>query len=77
WSELLWLPYYDPTWFLVVDPMHNLFLGLIKEHFQGILGYYPQRTTHPTPSPHADIHINIPPDPTNPLPDAKGPRTSI
>jgi hypothetical protein len=77
WSELLRLPYYDPTRFLVVDPMHNLFLGLIKEHFQGILGYYPPRTTHPTPAPRVDIHINIPPDPTNPLPDAKGPRASI
>ncbi|KAF9472474.1 hypothetical protein BDN70DRAFT_766116, partial [Pholiota conissans] len=38
WSELLRLPYFDPTKMLVVDPMHNLFLGLIKEHFQNILG---------------------------------------
>jgi hypothetical protein len=57
--------------------MHNLFLGLIKEHFQGILGYYPPGNAHPSPVPHADIHINIPPDPTNPLPDAKEPRASI
>ena len=77
WSELLRLPYYDPTRFLVVDPMHNLFLGLIKEHFQGILGYYPPNTAHPSPAPHADIHINISSDPTNPLPDGKEVRASV
>lgn len=38
WSELLRLPYFDPSRFIVVDAMHNLFLGLIQEHFQGILG---------------------------------------
>ncbi|KJA21910.1 hypothetical protein HYPSUDRAFT_139897 [Hypholoma sublateritium FD-334 SS-4] len=37
WSELLRLPYFDPSRFVVVDAMHNLFLGLIKEHFE-ILG---------------------------------------
>ncbi|PPQ82950.1 LOW QUALITY PROTEIN: hypothetical protein CVT26_005423, partial [Gymnopilus dilepis] len=25
-------------WCVVVDPMHNLFLGLLKEHFTGLLG---------------------------------------
>jgi hypothetical protein len=38
WSELLRLPYFDVTRCVVIDPMHNLFLGLIKEHFNGILG---------------------------------------
>jgi hypothetical protein len=38
WSELLCLPYFDPTRFVVIDAMHNLFLGLINEHFQNILG---------------------------------------
>ena len=38
WSELLRLPYFDPSRFVVIDAMHNLFLGLIQEHFQGILG---------------------------------------
>lgn len=38
WSELLHLPYFDITHCVTVDPMHNLFLGLIKEHFNGILG---------------------------------------
>jgi hypothetical protein len=37
WSELLRLPYFDPSRFVVVDAMHNLFLGLVKEHFE-ILG---------------------------------------
>ena len=38
WSELLRLPYFDIVQCVVVDAMHNLFLGLIKEHFTGILG---------------------------------------
>jgi hypothetical protein len=38
WSELLCLPYFDPTRFVVIDAMHNLFLGLINRHFQDILG---------------------------------------
>jgi hypothetical protein len=38
WSELLRLPYFDMGRCIVVDAMHNLFLGLIKEHFDGILG---------------------------------------
>lgn len=39
WSELLRLPYFDPTRFIVVDPMHNLLLGLMKTHFVDIPGY--------------------------------------
>ena len=39
WSELLRLPYFNPTRFVVIDAMHNLFLGLINQHFQNILGY--------------------------------------
>lgn len=38
YTELLRLPYWDPTRFVVVDPMHNLFLGLIQTHFRGFLG---------------------------------------
>lgn len=38
WSELLRLPYFNIARCVVVDSMHNLFLGLIKEHFTGILG---------------------------------------
>jgi hypothetical protein len=78
WSELLRLPYYDPTRFLVVDPMHNLFLGLIKEHFQGILGYYPPGSKYrPKAVTHADIHINIPLDPLNPPPEGKKTLASV
>jgi hypothetical protein len=32
WSELLRLPYWDPTRFAVVDAMHNLFLGIFADH---------------------------------------------
>lgn len=37
WSELLRLPYWDPTRFIVIDPMHNLFLGLIQYHIRVVL----------------------------------------
>ena len=37
WSVLLRLPYFDPSCFAVVDAMHNLFLGIVQEHFD-ILG---------------------------------------
>lgn len=37
WTALLQLPYFDPSRFVVVDAMHNLFLGLLQEHFE-ILG---------------------------------------
>ncbi|KAH7091780.1 hypothetical protein BKA62DRAFT_598523, partial [Auriculariales sp. MPI-PUGE-AT-0066] len=38
WSELLCLEYWNPVWFVVVDPMHNLFLGLCQRYFRNILG---------------------------------------
>lgn len=38
WSSLLRLPYFDIVRFVVVDGMHNLFLGIIKDHFRQILG---------------------------------------
>jgi hypothetical protein len=38
WSELLRLPYFDLSRCIMVDSMHNLFLGLIKTHFCGVLG---------------------------------------
>jgi len=37
WSELSRLPYFDPCRHVVVDTMHNLFLGLVREHLD-ILG---------------------------------------
>jgi len=30
WSELLRLSYFDPIQFIIVDPMHCLFLGIAK-----------------------------------------------
>ncbi|RDX43089.1 hypothetical protein OH76DRAFT_1361580 [Lentinus brumalis] len=36
WSELARLPYFDMCRMIVVDPMHNLFLGLVKNHFYHI-----------------------------------------
>lgn len=41
WSELLRLPYFDPSRYVVMDAMHNLFLGLINFHFCDLLGYHP------------------------------------
>lgn len=38
WSELLRLPYWDPTRFAVVDAMHNLFLGELRHHCREIWG---------------------------------------
>jgi hypothetical protein len=37
WSELLRLPYWDPTRFIVIDGMHNLFLGLVQYHFRDLI----------------------------------------
>ncbi|KAF8874085.1 hypothetical protein BD779DRAFT_1392564, partial [Infundibulicybe gibba] len=47
WSQLLRLPYFDISRFVVIDSMHNLFLGLIKEHFRAILGYKPTEDAPP------------------------------
>jgi len=49
WSQLLRLPYFDPSRFVVVDPMHNLLLGLIHEHFSGILGLHLPTEKNETP----------------------------
>ena len=37
WSELLRLPYWDPTCFLTIDGMHNLFLGLTQFQFRNLI----------------------------------------
>ena len=58
WSELLRLPYFDPTRFVVVDAMHNLFLGLIQEHFQGILGIRLAKDSDVDASPVLDIPLS-------------------
>lgn len=69
WSELLRLPYYDPTSFVVVDPMHNLFLGLIKEHVQVILGSRSRESIN--------TQIVIPDNPLNPLPENKTAKAGV
>ncbi|CDO68121.1 hypothetical protein BN946_scf185044.g29 [Trametes cinnabarina] len=38
WSELLRLPYWDPTRYAVVDAMHNLFLGDLRHHCRDVWG---------------------------------------
>ena len=55
WFELLHLPYFDPSSFVVIDAMHNLFLGLVWEHFD-ILGIQQNQPNCKTCS----IIINIP-----------------
>ncbi|KAG1736388.1 uncharacterized protein EDB91DRAFT_1083356 [Suillus paluster] len=37
WSELLRLPYWDPVRFIVIDGMHNLFLGVVQHHFRNFI----------------------------------------
>jgi hypothetical protein len=38
WSEMLRLPYFDPTRSVAIDGMHNLFLGVVMHHFRVIIG---------------------------------------
>lgn len=38
WSEMLRLPYWDPTRYTVVDAMHNLYLGELKHHCEKVFG---------------------------------------
>lgn len=75
WSELLRLPYFVPTSFLVVDPMHNLYLGLVKEHFQKILGY--RQKGKPSSIAPGSINIDIPVRPGNPMPQGKRQKEGI
>lgn len=60
WSELLRLPYFNPTRCVTVDSMHNLFLGLLKEHFMNILGIgLPVEREQPV------LVLNLPPLPSH------------
>ncbi|KAG6912151.1 hypothetical protein DXG01_016975, partial [Tephrocybe rancida] len=74
WSELLRLPYYKPSSYLVVDPMHNLFLGIVKEHFQDILGYDPEmkkRSRRKKQAPTTGIKLELAFSPDNPMPEER------
>lgn len=42
WSELLRLPYWNPLKFVIIDGMHNLFLGLTRYHVLSIVGFDPE-----------------------------------
>lgn len=39
WSELLRLQYFDVSRYVIIDAMHNLFLGLVQKHFEDIIGF--------------------------------------
>jgi hypothetical protein len=49
WCELLLLPYWDPTHFVIIDPMHNLFLGPVQIHFREFLVMNIQGGDEPAP----------------------------
>jgi hypothetical protein len=38
WSELLRLPYWDPSRFTVIDPMHTFYLRILQHHCRDIWG---------------------------------------
>ena len=38
WSELLHLPYWDPTQYMTIDSMHCFYLGLFHCHIQEVWG---------------------------------------
>ena len=46
YSPLLLLPYWRPTRYVVVDTMHNLFLGLFQRHCRRIFGMSINITSH-------------------------------
>lgn len=54
WSEMLRLPYWDPTCYAVVDAMHNLFLGDLRHHCREVWGINikDQKTTAKKAVPH-------------------------
>lgn len=58
WSELLRLPYFDITRCVVVDSMHNLFLGILKEHYETILGTKQSESLYREP-PVIALDINV------------------
>ncbi|KAF7335223.1 hypothetical protein MSAN_02355600 [Mycena sanguinolenta] len=68
WTEFLRLPYFDLPTMVVVDSMHNLFLGLLKEHFRHILGLRSTKSKKKQSNALSVIDISIGPSPDNPLP---------
>lgn len=76
YSELHRLPYFDAIRSVAVDPMHNLFLGLIKEHFQNILGYGKAKKDLPDTT-IGLIDVDILPSDDNPVPIKKTEKASV
>ncbi|KAF8583053.1 hypothetical protein K439DRAFT_1647373 [Ramaria rubella] len=35
WFEFARLPYFDVIWMTIIDPMHNLLMGVLKNHWYG------------------------------------------
>lgn len=61
---------------IVVDSMHNLFLGLFKEHFRHLLGFRIQKNKR-SKTPNKVLNITIVGDIANPLPDSKPAKESV
>ncbi|KAJ7432499.1 hypothetical protein B0H11DRAFT_1632072, partial [Mycena galericulata] len=77
WTEFLRLPYFDLPTMLIIDSMHNLFLGLLKEHFRYILGLRSTKTGKKRADPDAVLDIIITPSPDNPRPTKPTEITSL
>ncbi|PBK83649.1 hypothetical protein ARMGADRAFT_944798, partial [Armillaria gallica] len=67
WSPLYLLPYFDLSCMIIIDSMHNLFLGLLKEHFRRILGFCVKTKRDKAMS--GAVNIDIPDDTHIPLED--------
>ncbi|KAJ7488572.1 hypothetical protein B0H11DRAFT_1720508, partial [Mycena galericulata] len=77
WTEFLRLPYFDLPTMLIIDSMHNLFLGLLKEHFRYILGPRSTKTGKKRADPDTVLDIIITPSPDNPRPTKPTEITSL
>ncbi|KAJ2980679.1 hypothetical protein NUW54_g10971 [Trametes sanguinea] len=55
WSQLLRLPYWDPTRFALIDAMHNLFLGELQHHCVNVWGLKTAETRGPKKN-RAGVH---------------------
>lgn len=53
WTELLRLPYWDPTRFIVVEAMHNFFLGDLQHHCRKVFGMDAEEKSNNT---HVQLH---------------------
>jgi len=71
WSELWRLPYWNPTWQLVVDAMHCILEGHTQHHFQVVLCLTSLSATTPLPPQKAFLRKFKKIEPNDdPFPDA-------